>query len=201
MERVIEETLSAYADMGGWRGDHGGIGSFDLLERKTEEMKNKEHLPMYGVEPIYAWVIIAVTIAAIVFRHTAPLKIGIFRELKIPSIIVGILLIVFGISLWTGAVFRAKVDVGITNNRLVTTGVYALCRNPIYSAIMFCCTGALLISGNVFFYPLFFFYWGFMTLLMKCTEEKWLKNLYGKEYEEYCKCVNRCIPWKMKKQK
>lgn len=38
-----------------------------------------------------------------------------------------------------------------------------------------------------------------MTVLMKHTEEKWLKNLYGKEYEEYCKRVNRCIPWFKKK--
>ena len=42
---------------------------------------------------------------------------------------------------------------------------------------------------------LFFFYWIFMTVLMKYTEEKWLKNLYGREYEEYCRRVNRCIPW------
>ena len=34
-----------------------------------------------------------------------------------------------------------------------------------------------------------------IVLLMKCTEEKWLKNLYGVEYEEYCRSVNRCIPW------
>jgi len=26
------------------------------------------------------------------------------------------------------------------------------------------------------------------------TEEKWLKDLYGKEYIDYCKEVNRCIP-------
>lgn len=77
----------------------------------------------------------------------------------------------------------------------VTAGVYSLVRNPIYSAFLFFCTGALFISGNIFFYPLFFFYWLFMVVLMKCTEEKWLKNLYGREYEEYCRRVNRCIPW------
>lgn len=161
----------------------------------------KKHLPMYGVGPVYGAVIIAVTIAAVVFGHTAPLKIGIFRGLKIPSAIIGILLIIFGIYLWVGAVFHAKVDYGIINNKLVTTGVYALVRNPIYSTFMLFCTGALLISGNLFFYPLFFFYWIFMTVLMKCTEEKWLKNLYGKEYEEYCQSVNRCIPrrWGIRK--
>lgn len=142
---------------------------------------------MYGVGPLYVAVIIAVTIAAVIVGHTAFFENRIIQGLKIPSAIVGILLIIFGICLWTGAVFRAKVDNGIKNNNLVTGGVYALCRNPIYSAFMLACTGALFISGNLVFYPLFFFYWIFMTALMKCTEEKWLKNLYGKEYEEYCK--------------
>lgn len=159
-------------------------------------MKDEIHLPMYGVGPIYGTVIIAVTIAAVIVGHTAFFESGIIQELKIPSIIIGVLLIIFGACLWYGAVFRAKVDDGIINNKLVTTGVYALVRNPIYSAFMLFCTGALLISGNVFFYPLFFFYWIFMTILMKCTEEKWLKNLYGREYEEYCSRVNRCIPWR-----
>lgn len=164
-------------------------------------MKAEKHLPMYGVGPIYGAVIIAITVAAVIAGHTVFFENGIIQALKIPSAVIGALLIVFGIYLWMSALFRAKIDNGITNNRLVTTGVYALCRNPIYSAFMLFCTGALLISGNLFFYPLFFFYWIFMTVLMKCTEEKWLKKLYGKEYEEYCKCVNRCIPWRRHTQK
>lgn len=158
-------------------------------------MKDKKHLPMYGIGPLYGAVIIAVTVAAVIAGHNMLFEKGITKALKIPSLIIGILLIVLGLYLWHGAVFRAKVDDGIVNNKLITTGVYALVRNPIYSAFMFFCTGTLLISGNLFFYPLFFFYWIFMTVLMKCTEEKWLKNLYGKEYEEYCQKVNRCIPW------
>ena len=34
-----------------------------------------------------------------------------------------------------------------------------------------------------------------MTVLMRAAVEKWLKNLYGEEYEEYCRQVNRCRPW------
>lgn len=158
-------------------------------------MENKKHLPMYGVGPIYGAVIIAATVAAVIAGHNTLFEKGIIKGLKIPSVIIGMLLIIFGLYLWHGAVFRARVDDGIINNKLVTTGVYSLVRNPIYSAFMLFCTGALFISGNVFFYPLFFFYWFFMTVLMKCTEEKWLKNLYGREYEEYCRKVNRCIPW------
>ncbi len=154
----------------------------------------KSHLPLYGVGPVYVYVIIAITVAAVILGHIDYLKSGIIEMLRISSAVIGVLLIIFGMSLWYGAVFRAKVGKGITDNRLVTTGVYAICRNPIYSAFMLSCSGVLLISGNVFFYPLFFFYWIFMTVLMKYTEEKWLKNLYGREYEEYCSRVNRCIP-------
>ena len=162
-------------------------------------MNNKKHLPMYGVGPIYGFVIIAVTVVAVFAGQKLFFQNGVIEWLKIPSAVIGVLLITFGIFLWHGAVFRAKVDDGITQNRLVVAGVYSIVRNPIYSAFMFFCTGALLISGNLFFYPLFLFYWGFMTVLMKCTEEKWLKNLYGKEYEEYCRRVNRCIPWHAKR--
>ena len=37
--------------------------------------------------------------------------------------------------------------------------------------------------------------WSYMSLLLVVTEEKWLRDLYGKQYEDYCNRVNRCIPW------
>lgn len=162
-------------------------------------MKQEKHLSMYGVGPIYGVVIIIVTIAAVIAGHTSIFDGGNINFLKVPSIILGILLIIFSVVIWYNALFRAKIDDGITGNKLITSGIYSFVRNPIYSALMFICTGVLLISGNVYFYPLFFFYWIFMTILLKCTEEKWLKNLYGKEYEAYCRHVNRCIPWRAKK--
>lgn len=161
--------------------------------------KNKEHLPMYGVGPIYVIAIIAVTAAAVFMGQQEFAATGVIDALRIPSIIIGILLIVFGVCLWVRAVIIDKVDSGITANKLVTSGVYSIVRNPIYTAFMFFCTAALLISGNVYFYPLFFFYWIFMTVLMKNTEEKWLEELYGEEYREYKRHVNRCIPFPRKK--
>ncbi|MCM1100028.1 MAG: isoprenylcysteine carboxylmethyltransferase family protein [Clostridium sp.] len=155
---------------------------------------NKKHLPMMGVGPVYVAVIIAVTVIAVIAGRNGIFEKGGVPSLKIPLLIMGILLIVLGIFLWAGAMFRSKIDSHILENNLATTGVYALVRNPIYSAFMFLCTGALMVAGNVFFLPLFFFYWIFMTVLMKCTEERWLKKLYGREYEEYCSKVNRCIP-------
>lgn len=155
---------------------------------------------MYGIGPVYGTVTAATTISAVIAGHTSFFKSGIINFLRIPLMILGILLIIFSLIIWYNALFHAKIDDGIIKNKLVTTGVYAFVRNPIYSAIMFICTGILLISGNVYFYPLFFFHWIYMTVLLKCTEEKWLKNLYGEEYESYCRYVNRCIPWKTKKK-
>ena len=163
-------------------------------------MENKKHLPMMGVGPIYGAVVIAVTIIAVFAGKSTVFEAGRVNFLKIPLFIIGILLIVLGVYLWAGALFQSKIDSHIVENKLATTGVYGLVRNPIYSAFLFFCMGTLLIAGNLFFLPLFFFYWIFMTVLMKCTEEKWLKNLYGREYEEYCRQVNRCIPRFPKKQ-
>lgn len=159
-------------------------------------MKKKEHLPMYGVGPIYVAVIIVLTALGIALSalHIIP----VFKDTVIMGIlrVFGSAFILSGLYIWYVANFRAKIDAGIRNNRLVTTGIYAWVRNPIYFAFLIACTGTLLIYGNLYLLVLPFVYWAFLTMLMKHTEEKWLKGLYGKEYEEYCRRVNRCIPWK-----
>ena len=163
-------------------------------------MKNKkDHLPLYGPGPIFGSIVIALTVAAMFCRNLSLLEFGNIATLRIPMIVVGIVLIIFAIFMWVYAVIITKIDNGIRNNHLVTTGAYAWVRNPIYSAILIFCTGVLMIGGNVLFLILPFLYWAFLTILLKHTEEKWLQDLYGKEYNEYCKKVNRCIPWILKK--
>ena len=41
--------------------------------------------------------------------------------------------------------------------------------------------------------------WAIMTIALINTEEKWLLDLYGNEYAEYKKHVNRFIPWKRRR--
>lgn len=158
-------------------------------------MKKQERLPIYGVGPIYVYVIAAVTLAAALMRDLPLFLSGRLEGFHTALIILGVIFIAAGIALWIYAVLISKIDDGIKENRLVTTGAYALVRNPIYSAAMIACTGVIFIIGNVWFFALPFIFWLFMTVLMKATEEKWLRELYGKEYEDYCKRVNRCWPW------
>ena len=120
---------------------------------------------------------------------------GYFEVLTIPFYIIGSLLILYGIVLWILAVIHSKIDKNIEENRLVTTGIYRYCRNPIYIAFVFIFTGALLFTCNLFLFILPPIYYIYLTILMKHTEEKWLKEKFKYEYLSYMRETNRCIPW------
>ena len=158
----------------------------------------KGHLPILGVGPLYVITIILMTIISIILSATRFIPVITFTNMRWIFILIGILCFAIGITLWLRAVIIDKLDTHIIKNELVTTGVYAYVRNPVYSAFMFVCTGVLLIYGNLILLLLPIIYWGFMTVLMKSTEEKWLEDLYGQEYVQYRQRVNRCIPWKGK---
>ena len=159
----------------------------------------KDHLPILGVGPLYVITIVLITIISIIFSATRFIPVITFTNMRWIFILIGILCFIIGITLWLRAVIIDKLDTHIIKNELVTTGVYAYVRNPVYSAFMFVCTGVLLIYGNLVLLLLPIIYWGFMTVLMKSTEEKWLEDLYGQEYIQYLQRINRCIPWKGKK--
>ena len=158
----------------------------------------KNHLPILGVGPMYVITIILMTVISIILSTTRMIPIITFTNIRLIFVLIGILCFIIGITLWLKAVIIDRLDAHIIKNELVTTGVYAYVRNPVYSAFMFVCTGVLLIYGNLILLLLPIIYWGFMTVLMKSTEEKWLEDLYGQEYVQYRQRVNRCIPWKGK---
>ena len=158
----------------------------------------QEHLPVMGIGPVCIAIMIAFTAAGIVF-----VKFDMFAGGKVNGkpaailfVIAGILCVTGGIALWYAAVFGARIDIKIKSNRLATDGVYALVRNPIYSAFLFICTGALLFCRNRYVLILPPLFWLYLTVFMKLTEEKWLIERFGDEYGAYCKRVNRFIPWK-----
>lgn len=159
----------------------------------------KGHLPILGVGPLYVITIILITVISIILSATRFIPVITFTNMRWIFILIGILCFIIGITLWLKAVIIDRLDTHIIKNELVTTGVYAYVRNPVYSAFMFVCTGVLMIYGNIVLLLLPIIYWGFMTILMKSTEEKWLEDLYGQEYIQYLQRVNRCIPWKGKK--
>lgn len=157
--------------------------------------EKKKHLPMIGVGPLCVNVMIALTVGGIILSRQGLLAAGKIAALKVPFAVAGCLLVAGGLGVYAGALFFSKIDTHIRQNTLAQTGVYACVRNPIYSAFMMFCTAALCFEGNGLLLVLPPIFWLWMTLLMKYTEEKWLLNLHGEAYREYCRRVNRCLPW------
>lgn len=162
-------------------------------------MKNKNHLPMIGVGPVIVIPQLLVTALLIILSENGVIENCNIALLKIPFTIIGFCLIIFGVWLWYSANFINKIDKKIKTNELETTGVYGIVRNPIYSAFFLLCCGAIFIENNLILFVIPIINWIYMTILLKHTEEKWLYKLYGKKYEEYCKKVNRCIPYFIKR--
>lgn len=158
-------------------------------------VKEGQKLPLYGIGPylVYSMVLLDI-IAIVLFGYV--LKIGILEGAWIRVFrIVGILLMPLGVFIWYKGALGSDMDNNIAENKLKTTGVYAWVRNPMYSGIWFLITGISLMWHNVLILPLILIDWIIMSIVLKNTEEKWLLDLYGQEYTEYKKRVNRSIPW------
>lgn len=170
-----------------------------LIDPRRKSVKKEQHLPFLGIGPIYVISILFLTLIALLLRDHPVFAAGRMNLLRVPLIIIGVLVILMSVFMWIQAVLVSKLHENIKENHLLTSGVYAWVRHPIYSAFMLLCTGLLLLAGNACFFVLPLIYWGLLTVLIMHSEEKWLKDLYGNEYLEYCRKVNRCWPWKPQK--
>jgi protein-S-isoprenylcysteine O-methyltransferase Ste14 len=102
--------------------------------------------------------------------------------------IVGLLLL-----LWSLVSFGRSFRVGIDTehpDKLITTGVFAFSRNPIYVTFAFILFGQFLIFPNwILLVYIGAAIWLFHRQVLR--EEDYLKRHYGKEYLEYCNRVRR----------
>ena len=115
-------------------------------------MKDKTHLPLLGVGPAIIAGQILITAAGIVASCCGYFAVGKVKPLNIPLKIVGIGLIGFGFYLNYSAKRKSKLFEMVAENKLITTGVYAMVRNPVYSAVLLACTGTVCMAGNLFLF-------------------------------------------------
>lgn len=158
-------------------------------------MSKKKHLPLFGVGPVIVYGQFIFTAISMILTNVFGLKFPVIHVLDIVFKAAGILLIASGLYLDLSAKLKSKLFQNVEANQLITDGVYGIVRNPVYSAALFICTGAVFIANNLILLIVPVLCWMYMTLFLMKTEEKWLKELYGAEYVLYCKRVNRCIPW------
>jgi protein-S-isoprenylcysteine O-methyltransferase Ste14 len=90
-----------------------------------------------------------------------------------------------------GKSFRVGIDTE-HSGKLVTTGFFAISRNPIYVAFAFVLLGQLLIFPNwILLVYLAAGVWLVHRQVLR--EEDSLKRIYGEEYQDYCKRVRRYL--------
>jgi protein-S-isoprenylcysteine O-methyltransferase Ste14 len=110
---------------------------------------------------------------------------------------IGVLFCLAGLLLllWSLVSFGQSFRVGIDTDhpdKLITTGVFAFSRNPIYVAFALILLGQFLIFSNwILLVYLGAAIWLFHRQVMR--EEEYLKGHYGEEYSEYCNQVRRYI--------
>lgn len=159
-------------------------------------MKNKNHLPLYGIGPILC---LPLAITMIILFKLSVKKIipttNFRHNINSILLVIGIVFIVGAVVLLIGCDTGGRLSKNIKENKLKTNGSYRYVRNPRYSTFLLVEIGLVLVCHNLYLMIIPVLFWIEMTIVLKHTEEKWLTKLYGQEYIDYCKRVNRCIPW------
>ena len=96
-----------------------------------------------------------------------------------------------GIDLWGTKTLSAQQSLGEKGN-IITSGPYRYTRNPQYVGFIILYSGIIVVTWSfmalvtgVFAISLFF--------IIPFSEEPWLRQQYGRQYEDYCRMVPRFV--------
>lgn len=124
----------------------------------------------------------------------------IFQRASTLSLVIGLLIALFGafFRFWgisyAGSETRTTGAVG--GSYLIISGAFAYVRNPLYLGNILMYLGIGIMSMALFPYlqivALIFFYWQYRLIIGE--EEKYLKEKFGEQFNEYLTAVPRFIP-------
>lgn len=156
----------------------------------------RQKIPTDGVGP-YLWGILLVMNLAGWMLSQSVLQSGLltggFRDL---FYLVGFLLMIIAARIQWLCGVKSFISISIQTMEFKTTGIYARTRNPIYFSWWLSSIGITLTMHNVWLLILIPIQWVIITVVIRNTEEKWLYEIYGEAYKDYCARVNRWIPLK-----
>lgn len=92
-----------------------------------------------------------------------------------------------------GQSWRIGVDPSETTT-LVRTGVFALVRNPIFTAMLIFAAGITLMTPNPLALTAFLVLLVTIELQVRVAEEPYLNTAHGQAYRDYCETVGRFVP-------
>ena len=162
---------------------------------KSDQDK-RQKLPAYGAGSYVFMSILTLNLTGWLLSQSV-LQSGLLKgEYKDLFYLIGILLMLVAARIqWLSGV-KSGVSTSIQSNELKTTGIYERTRNPIYFSWWVCGIGNIFCLHNVWVLLLIPIQWVILTVVIRNTEEKWLYEIHGEAYKEYCARVNRWIPLK-----
>jgi protein-S-isoprenylcysteine O-methyltransferase Ste14 len=90
---------------------------------------------------------------------------------------------------------RGGVNKQVYANALVTSGIFGLCRNPLYLANMAIYSAIFLMHGDprVMALGILLFFGIYQSIIF--AEEAYLSEKFGNAYADYCRRTPRWLPW------
>jgi protein-S-isoprenylcysteine O-methyltransferase Ste14 len=148
-------------------------------------------LSRWGVGPVLAVLTLGYTAALLLISRLLPIAMRIPIQDRV-VLWISLVLIAIGIPFLIVSLFA--LHRAYTASKLITTGVFSLCRNPIYSSWnLFLVPAIVILLRNWLCLTIPFFMYGLLRALIR-KEEEYLTATFGEEYKKYKKNVFFILP-------
>jgi protein-S-isoprenylcysteine O-methyltransferase Ste14 len=114
-------------------------------------------------------------------------------------ILIGLIITITGQAIRAATIGLAYIIRGGKDNKvyaedLVTTGIFAHCRNPLYVGNILMITGVGILSNSLLYAVIMIPFFLFIYQAIVLAEENFLRNKFGEQFVNYCSKVNRWFP-------
>ena len=152
----------------------------------------KKRLSRFGVGPKIVASVVACAALAGALRYSFPGACVVPAFHQTAAVILAVIVILIGLPIWLiGAITVMR---AYNRDQLLTSGVFALVRHPMYAAwIVLILPGIALLTASWPFLLMPLVAYGVFKALIH-TEDEYLENRFGQSYSDYRAYVNEIIP-------
>ena len=165
----------------------------NILHMNTE---NRVSFSVSGV--IYGGAVIALTAASIILIYHGYFRAGHISNVVaiMISVFIGVSVSVAGFVLWLSTILgHYSLASYLESTDPSPNGPYSFVRCPDKSGVMLFCSGIIICVHNFYLMCLPFLFWFALGILMIAADDRINRKKYGERYREYCRRINRCLPW------
>jgi protein-S-isoprenylcysteine O-methyltransferase Ste14 len=131
---------------------------------------------------------------AALFIPSAPLFDQVETAVVLGSVIIALGILTRCITIGLVYIIRGGVKRQIYAEKLVTGGIYEVCRNPMYLGNILLILGFGFFANSILFLLVFFPVFCLFYLAIIKAEENFLSYKFGEEFVQYCRQTNALLP-------